>query len=88
MNCRTCKFYKPGVCIKNCLQIYFKYDPSDPKRFPVTIHKSEVAYIEIGDKFLAVVDIEGTQHNYSLDTITHYHVPDFCKINSGIAESQ
>lgn len=77
MNCTTCKFYKPESCVKNCLQIFFKYDSSDPNRFPVKIHKSEVAYIEINDKFLSIVDVDGTQHNYNLDTINHYHVPDF-----------
>lgn len=69
MSCTTCKFYKPEDCVSECLQIYFKNDP------PVRIHRSEVMYIKIKDKFLSIVDVKGTQHNYNLDIINHYHVP-------------
>lgn len=79
MNCTKCKFYKPGDCVKNCLQIYFKYDPLDPNRFPVRIHKSEVAYIEgsLDSNFLSITDTDGIQHSYNIDTISHFHIPNF-----------
>lgn len=78
MNCAACEYFSPA-CIKDCLQIYFKDDPSIPKRFPVKIHKSEVSFIEVGSVFLSVTDTDGVQHNYNLDTITHFHIPNFEK---------
>lgn len=78
MNCAACKYYSM-TCIKDCLQIYFKNDPTYPERFPVKIHKSEVGCIEIGSVFLSVTDTDGVQHNYNLDTITHFHIPNFEK---------
>ena len=79
MNCRTCKFFKQDQCIKDCLQIHFKYDPSETNRYPVKVHKSEIACVEITSRFLSVTDIDGTQHCYNFDTITHFHIPDLRK---------
>ena len=79
MSCSTCKFYKPEMCVSECLQIHFKNYPSLQNLPSVRIHKSEVAYVKIGSRFLLVVDTDGTQHSYNIDNITHFHIPDLNK---------
>ena len=75
MNCAACEHYSI-TCIKDCLQVHFK-DNVPEHKYPIHIHKSEVAYVEIGSRFLSITDIDGVQHNYNCDIISHFHIPNF-----------